>query len=233
MQGIRNRSKEEECISQTVAFVKKHLEDAEAGHNWQHTGRVARLSDYIAKQEMADPFICHMAALLHDVADHKFHDGNEKQALATIEAHLKSTCLHKSRRKPILYILNHVSFSSEPLAGNPSLELQVVQDADRLDAMGAVGIARAFHYGGFKNRDIFDPESFPQMDMSREEYRLHAGSSLNHFFEKLLQLRDQMNTDTGKLLAIEKHEYMKYYLKHFFREWFYPAPVPEDWLKKL
>jgi Predicted HD superfamily hydrolase len=207
-------------IEQTAYFVKERLRNAEAGHDWWHIQRVWNNVRHLLRYEQADQLICELAALLHDIADSKFHDGDETLGPAIAGEFLRSIGVES-------HVVNHVrdiilNMSYKASLGNVtfhSRELAIVQDADRLDAIGAVGIARAFHYGGFKNRALYDPSIPPQPGQSKEAYKNSTAPTINHFYEKLLLLKDKMNTDTAKRIAEERHAFMERYLDQFYREW--------------
>lgn len=210
----------EDIIEKTVDFVKKELQGAEAGHDWYHIERVWKLAEHISKSENANEEVVALAALLHDIADPKFHNGNETLALEVSKRFLTEISADESTIEQVLYIIQNISFKNRGEApANPSLELQIVQDADRLDAIGAIGIARTFNFGGFKNNAMYDPEIAPKLNMSKEEYKKSNGTTINHFHEKLLLLKDLMNTETGKKLAAERHQYMLGFLEQFHKEW--------------
>jgi uncharacterized protein len=207
-------------IKETTAFVKSALSGAEGGHDWWHIHRVLETSKTIAVKENADIIICELGALLHDIADPKFHDGDEKKGSRIAREFLVAQRVPDLQIAAVLNIIENISFSK----GNDnniakSLELQVVQDADRLDAMGAIGIARAFNYGGFKNRLMYDPSSPPKKYSSSSEYRNSTAPTINHFHEKLLLLKDLMNTQSGREMAEKRHEFMVLFLEHFHGEW--------------
>lgn len=209
-------------LKKTKEFVKQSLKGAEGGHDWFHTKRVLANSVHIAREENANLFVVQLAALLHDIADAKFHDGDETLGPKVASEFLKKQKVDQVSREHIVKIIESVSFknSLSPLEKTfNSIEMQIVQDADRLDAIGAIGIARAFNYGGFKNREIYNPEVSPNMNMSKEEYKKSAAPTINHFYEKLLLLKEKMNTATGKMLAEKRHEFMLSYLDQFFQEW--------------
>ena len=213
---------EQEYIERTIEFVKEKLQGAEAGHDWWHIERVYRNSLLIAKTEQVDRLVVSLAALLHDIADSKFHDGDESLGPTIAEEFLNTLGLDQTRIDKVVDIIRNISFKnslSKKDVPTKSEELKVVQDADRLDAIGAIGIARAFNYGGFKNRIFYDPEIEPNLKMTKEEYKKSNGPTINHFYEKLLILKDQMNTPTAMVLAEERHEFMLEYLKRFFQEW--------------
>jgi uncharacterized protein len=209
-----------EIIRETVSFVKQSLENAEGGHDWWHIYRVRKTALHIASCEKADPFIVDLGALLHDIADAKFHGGDEDVGPRRADDFLRSLGVDEHIRDHIVGIVSNVSFKggSSPRSFS-SPELDVVQDADRLDAIGAIGIARTFSYGGFKGRAMYNPDVPPRPGMSREEYRKTDGPSINHFYEKLLLLKDKMNTETGRKMAAHRHEYMEKFLTEFYGEW--------------
>ncbi len=207
-------------IQDTIAFVKTSLDGAEGGHDWHHTYRVWKMARYIAQEEQVDELVVELAALLHDIADAKFHNGDESVGPRRAREFLTS---HQVDEAIIQHVVNIIQFMSFK-GGNheapfTSPELQVVQDADRLDALGAIGIARAFNYGGFRNRKLYDPDIPPKMNMTREEYKKNKGPTINHFYEKLLLLKDRMNTATGKIIAERRHQFMETYLEEFYSEW--------------
>lgn len=207
-------------IQNTVALVKEKLEGAEAGHDWFHIERVWKLSKKIAAQENCNLEVVELGALLHDIADPKFHNGDETLALKISSEFLKSQNVPSKLIEQVLFIIKNISFKNKEEA--PSIlpiELQIVQDADRIDAIGAIGIARTFNYGGFKNNLMYHPDIEPSLNMSKEEYKKSKGTTINHFYEKLLLLKDLMNTETGKKIAEERHDYMVDFLDQFFREW--------------
>lgn len=209
-----------QIISETVKFVKDILTGAEAGHDWWHIYRVLNNARLIAQSQTANNFVIELAALLHDIADSKFNDGDENIGPEKAGDFLRSVHVDESIIEHIQHIIRNMSFRSG--LGNVnfhSKELEIVQDADRLDAMGAIGIARAFAYGGFKNREIYNPEISPALNMSKEEYKNSTAPTINHFYEKLLLLKDKMNTDTGRKLAEERHRFMENYLEQFQNEW--------------
>jgi uncharacterized protein len=209
-------------INKTKKFVKQTLEGAEGGHDWFHTKRVLANSIHIAKKENANLFVVQLAALLHDIADAKFHDGDETLGPKIASEFLEEQKVDPLNLEHIVKIIKSVSFknSLSPME-NPfdSIELQIVQDADRLDAIGAIGIARAFNYGGFKNRELYNPKVPPNMNMNKEAYKKSSAPTINHFYEKLLLLKEKMNTPTGKKLAENRHDFMVSYLDQFYQEW--------------
>jgi uncharacterized protein len=209
-----------EILNNTVEIVKQKLIDAEAGHDWFHIERVWKNARKIAQTENCDIFIVEIAALLHDIADSKFNDGNEEIGPETAKNILESLNLDEESINNVVQIIRNISFKGgHKYSDFNSVELQIVQDADRLDAIGAIGIARAFNYGGFKNRTLYDPEIKPDLNMSKEAYKKSAAPTINHFYEKLLLLKDLMNTESGKKLAEERHLFMEQFLDQFYKEW--------------
>tara|TARA_R110002049_G_scaffold73774_1_gene190494 strand:+ start:2463 stop:3122 length:660 start_codon:yes stop_codon:yes gene_type:complete len=212
----------ENVISNTITFVKKELKDAEGGHDWFHIERVFKNAILISKDEKADIFVVSLAALLHDIADPKFYNGDETVGPKVASKFLKEQQVNKQTIEHVVNIINHISFKNSFEKNGEkfnSIELEIVQDADRLDAIGAIGIARCFNYGGFKNRAIYDPEIIPNLEMTKEEYKNSKAPTINHFYEKLLLLKDKMNTSSGKKIAAKRHEFMETYLKQFSEEW--------------
>lgn len=208
-----------EIITQTAGFVRHTLQNAEGGHDWWHIHRVWTNAKRIAQTEPADLLTVELAALLHDIADSKFHNGDEEIGPRTAANFLQSIPIHPDVIEHVANIIRHMSFKSS-FDGQAfySVEMGIVQDADRLDALGAIGIARTFTYGGFKGREIYNPEIPPNLNMSKDEYKHTAAPSINHFYEKLLLLKDRMNTPTGKKLAEQRHEFMQAYLQQFYEE---------------
>ncbi|GGE22250.1 HD domain-containing protein [Psychroflexus salis] len=212
-------AKQTEILLKTTNFVKRQVADAEAGHDWQHIQRVLKNAEELLNYEQADTFIVKLGCLLHDIADAKFHDGNEKLGPKQTASFLTALHLEKSVIDEVVYIVKHSSFKSDTISiAEKSIEFQIVQDADRLDALGAIGIARTFNYGGYKNRAIFNAEIPPKTKQSKAEYKASNAPTINHFYEKLLLLKDQMNTKTGKQLAQQRHEFMLQFLNQFYEE---------------
>lgn len=210
----------EQIIAATVDYVKTELAGAEGGHDWWHIYRVWQQSRHIAAKETVNQLVVELGALLHDIADSKFHNGDENIGPAKAVAFLQSLEVPADIITAVENIIRHISFKG----GNQevkyySIELAVVQDADRLDAIGAMGIARAFNYGGFKNRAIYDPAVQPNLNMTKEEYKNSTAPTITHFYEKLLLLKDRMNTNTGRELAGERHAFMEVFLERFYKEW--------------
>ena len=209
-----------ELINNTIQFVKNELKNAEGGHDWFHIERVWKNAKLIAQSEEVNLEIVELGALLHDIADSKFNNGDETIGPEKARHFLIGEQVDEDIIQHVIAIIENISFGG----GNQkqqftSLELDVVQDADRLDAIGAIGIARCFNYGGFKNRAMYDPEIQPNLNMSKEEYKASTAPSINHFYEKLLLLKDRMNTQTGKAIAEQRHQFMENYLEQFYGEW--------------
>ena len=207
-------------VNKTILFVKEKLENAEGGHDWFHIERVYKNALLIADGEVCDVDIVKLGALLHDIADSKFHNGDETIGPKIAREFLESHNVDQATIEHVINIIENVSFKG----GNSektfsSVELHIVQDADRLDAIGAIGIARTFNYGGFKNRPLYNPNIAPKLRMSKEEYKNNQAPTLNHFYEKLLMLKDKMNTQTGKQIAQERHLFMEKFLSQFYAEW--------------
>ena len=207
-------------IEVTQAFVKQSLKNAEGGHDWFHIERVLKNAQLIAKTENVDLLVIALGALLHDIADSKFHNGDETVGPKIARDFLFKHNVDNLIIEHVIKIIENISFKG----GNEkkiftSRELDVIQDADRLDAIGAIGIARCFNYGGFKNRQLYNPEITPNLNMSKEEYKTSNSPTINHFYEKLLLLKDRMNTKTGKRIAEKRNQYMKEFLKQFYSEW--------------
>ncbi len=208
----------QEYIQETAMYVRLQFEQDPGGHDWWHINRVWQLSIQIAKREHADLFLVEMAALLHDLDDWKLQ--NPTTGDRRSEKWMRKLGLSAEEIQSIEKIIEEVSFKGAGVDTTPnSLEAKVVQDADRLDAMGAIGIARTFAYGGHKNRQIYDPNVQPEMHLDFESYKKTNAPTINHFYEKLLLLKDRINTDYGKKLAEERHRFMKMYLDQFFKEW--------------
>lgn len=209
-------------IQKTISFVKETLKNAEGGHDWFHIERVFNTTKFISEHEKVDVLVVQLAALLHDIADPKFYNGDESVGPKMAMDFLNTQEVNEGTIDHVINIIKHMSFKNS-LEKNQkvfsSTELKVVQDADRLDAIGAIGIARAFNYGGFKNRELYNPEISPKLNMIKEEYKKSRTPTINHFYEKLLLLKDKMNTPTGKRLAAERHQYMLGFLKQFYSEW--------------
>jgi uncharacterized protein len=209
----------EELIDQTVIFVKNTLKNAEGGHDWWHINRVWNNAKLIAETETCDRLTVEIAALLHDIADSKFNNGDEELGPKMAGDFLRSVNAEEALIQHVEDIIRHISFKAGfDEQTFQSIELDIVRDADRLDALGAIGIARVFNYGGFKGREIYNPEIQPNLNMTKAEYKNSNAPSINHFYEKLLLLKDKMSTKTGKALAEQRHEFMLGYLKQFYDE---------------
>ena len=209
-----------EVIQKTIEFVKMTLSEAEGGHDWWHIERVWSLSKHIAQTEKVDMFVVELGALLHDIADCKFYDGDESVGPQKARDFLTSLEVEEEVIKHVENIILNISFKGGThIQKFKSPELDVVQDADRLDALGAMGIARTFNYGGFKGLEIYNPNIKPQLNMNKDEYYKDNGPSLNHFYEKLLLLKDRMNTKTGKEMAKHRHKFLEMFLDEFYKEW--------------
>ena len=209
----------QEIIRKTESFVQDTLQGSEAGHDWSHIERVVRNARTIAAGEKADPLVIELAALLHDIADSKFHSGNEELGPERSERFLKSLDLPSELVDHVVNIVRNVSFKNEldPSKENSfdSIEMQVLKDADRLDAIGAIGVARAFHYGGYKNRALYDPSIKPVENQSKENYKKSKAPTINHIYQKLQSLKDKMNNQTGRNMAEKMHALIESLQDHF------------------
>ncbi len=212
---------ESNVVNDTISFVKKQLQKAEGGHDWFHIERVYKLALRIAQHESdVDILVVQLAALLHDIADSKFHDGDETIGPRLAREFLITQQLPEAQMEQVIAIIENISFKGGNQAQTYfSKELAVVQDADRLDAIGAIGIARTFNFGGFKNRPLYDPAIPPDLQLSKEAYKKSTAPTLNHFYEKLLRLKDLMHTETARELAAERHQFMELFLSRFYAEW--------------
>lgn len=211
---------QQEIIRLTIDFVKQTLTGAEGGHDWWHIYRVWKSAQQIALTEKADLLVVELGALLHDIADSKFHHGDESIGPQLAGDFLISLKVPGDTVAHVQHIIRNISFkNSHEEQSFKSPELDIVQDADRLDALGAIGIARTFNYGGYKNREIYNPGIPPDLNMTKETYKNSSAPTLNHFYEKLLLLKDLMNTETGKKMAQSRHDFMLAYLDEFYREW--------------
>lgn len=215
-------SAQKNIIENTISFVKKTLKNAEGGHDWFHILRVYNNATLISLSEEVDDYIVALGALLHDIADAKFYDGDETVGPRVASEFLITQNIEKSIIDQVVFIIENISYKNtlDPnFKLNLTPELAVVQDADRLDAIGAVGIARCFNYGGFKNRPMHDPNIPPNLNMTKEKYKKSNAPTINHFYEKLLLLKDKMNTQTGSRIATDRHQFMEQYLEQFYAEW--------------
>lgn len=213
-----------DLINKTILFVKEKLENAEGGHDWFHIERVFKNAVLISKNEVCDSTVIKLGALLHDIADSKFYPdasgGDETIGPRIAREFLESQNTAKEIIDHVINIIENISYKGGNFEKKfSSIELDIVQDADRLDAIGAIGIARTFNYGGFKNRVLYNPKIAPNPSMTKEEYKKNDSPTLNHFYEKLLLLKDKMNTETGKQIAQERHRYMEGFLSQFYAEW--------------
>jgi uncharacterized protein len=212
-----NRSKDA-ILAAAAAYAEDQLSGEATGHDWWHVKRVADTAYAIALKEKADPFICGMAGLLHDLADEKIC-GDEAKGLADLSAWMTGNGVTDSDRSHILEIISTMSFKGGGRPPMTTLEGKVVQDADRLDAIGAMGISRVFAYSGAKGRPVHDPAVAVRSSMTLAEYRSGKDTAINHFYEKLLKLKDLMNTDEGRKRALQRHRFMEQYLEQFYAEW--------------
>jgi len=209
-----------DLINQTMFFVKQQLENAEGGHDWFHIERVYNNALSILEKEKGDVVVVKLAALLHDIADSKFHHGDDTIGPRIAREFLESQKVDEKTIGQVVNIIENISYKGGAV-DSPfhSQELEIVQDADRLDAIGAIGIARTFNYGGFKNRPLYNPAIAPKMNMTPQEYKNSTAPTVNHFYEKLLLLKDLMNTETGKQMAQKRHRFMETFLSQFYGEW--------------
>ncbi len=213
-------SSKEQFIYETLKFVKQELSSSESGHDWWHAVRVRNTALKIGKTEKCDIFIVELSALLHDIADAKFNNGDENAGPDKAFRFMESIGVERNDADHVINIIKNISFKGGNAGQSfKSAELDIVQDADRLDAIGAIGVARAFSYGGYKKREFYNPDINPILNMSPEEYRNSTSPTINHFYEKLLLLKDRMNTETGKIMAEERHNFMLQYLNQFYKEW--------------
>ncbi|MDF2715179.1 MAG: metal dependent phosphohydrolase [Paenibacillus sp.] len=210
---------EHNAVLQLAAEFAKSVHAGEgSGHDWPHIERVVRMTGKLCADEGADPFVCELAALLHDVADEKLNPSKEA-GLAKVEQWLNSQPIEASVHSHVMDIISTMSYSAGPTSSMRTLEGRVVRDADRLDAIGAIAIARTFLYAGWKGHPIYDPELPPRTEMTREQYRNGQTTAINHFYEKLLKLRSLLHTDTARAIAEERHRFMENYLEQFHKEW--------------
>lgn len=209
-----------EIVQKTAAMIKEKFTGEGSGHDWWHIYRVWQSAKNIASNEKADTYIVELGALLHDIADYKFNNGNEQAGGIASKIWLRSLGVEDSAIEKVVHIVDNVSFKGGTEKNKmKTLEGKIVQDADRLDGIGAIGIARCFAYGGHKGHEIYNPEIKPQLNMTKEEYKNHTGTQINHFYEKLLLLKELMNTKTGKEIAQKRHEFMESFLDEFYKEW--------------
>ena len=209
----------ESIIKKTADYAKQKLSGEGSGHDFWHVYRVWKMAVYLAKKEKADLFVVQLAALLHDIADWKFND-NDKEGSVLSEKWLQGLKVEQSIIDQVCHIVSEVSFKGAGVKNKiKSIEGMVVQDADRLDALGAIGIARAFAYGGYKQREIYNPDKKFKFHRTFSSYKKNQGTSINHFYEKLLLLKDLMNTKSAKKIAQHRHKIMEKYLSEFYQEW--------------
>lgn len=214
------RSDSDSLTGKTAEYVRSLLVGEGSGHDWWHIYRVWKMSVRIAKEENANLLVVELGALLHDIADWKFNDGDEEVGPAKARAWLQSLMVDEEVIAQVCQIVRDISYKGAGVATPmPTIEGQVVQDADRLDAIGAIGIARTFAYGGSKAREMYNPDQSPVLHQSFEQYKMGNGSTINHFYEKLLLLKERMNTATAKRLAQHRHKVMEEFLDEFYLEW--------------
>lgn len=209
-----------ELINKTIELVKRKLEGTESGHDWFHIERVWKLSLHIQEKEGGDKLVIELAALLHDIADPKFHNGDETIATKIVTEFFAEQKVDQGTIDKVIFIIENMSFKNRNDAPKDlPLELKIVQDADRLDAIGAIGIARTFNFGGYKNNLMYHPDIEPKLNQSKEDYKKSNGTTINHFYEKLLLLKDLLNTKTAKEIAEHRHQFMLQFLAEFYKEW--------------
>lgn len=209
-----------EIIEEVIKYLKRIFKGEPTGHDWWHAWRVWKMAREINKKEGGDLFIIELAALLHDIADWKFYNGNIKIGSEKAKTLLKNLGVNEKSIKHVCHIIDNVSFKGAGVKNKiKTKEGMIVQDADRLDVIGAIGIARTFAYGGFKGREIYNPDIKPKLHKSFRQYKDNKSTSINHFYEKLLLLKDRLNTKTAKKIAQKRHEFLKKYLRQFFKEW--------------
>ncbi len=213
-------SEHQQTINQVAVRVRAILEGEGSGHDWWHVVRVWNMAKHLCEQERADFFVVELAALLHDIADWKFHDGDDTVGPRVAREILTEYNVDSVVIDHVAMIIATMSFKGAGVVtAMDTLEGKIVQDADRLDAIGAIGIARTFAFGGHKNREMYNPEEMPVMHDSKEAYSKNTGHTINHFYEKLLLLKDRMNTGAAKQIAEGRHEFMEQYLERFYSEW--------------
>ena len=209
-----------ELINKTIDLVKQKLEGTESGHDWFHIERVWKLSLHLQEKEGGDQLVIELAALLHDIADPKFYNGDETIATKIVTEFLTTQKVDQEIIDQVIFIIENMSFKNRNDAPKDlPLELRIVQDADRLDAIGAIGIARTFNFGGYKNNLMYHPDIEPKLNQSKEDYKKSNGTTINHFYEKLLLLKDLLNTETAKEVAEHRHQFMLQFLDEFYKEW--------------
>lgn len=207
-------------VQKTADYAKETLEGEGSGHDWWHVYRVWQTAKYIGKKEKADMFVVELAALLHDIADYKLHKGDEKIGPKTARKWLENLKVDKNYQDRVVDIVKGINFKGAKVKHNiKTLEGRIVFDADKLDAIGAIGIARTFAFGGNMGRGIYNPNEKPHLHKTFEEYKNGKSHTINHFYEKLLLLKDLMHTKTAKQIALKRHAYMKEFLRKFYAEW--------------
>jgi uncharacterized protein len=225
--------KKEAIVDKTKSFVQKELKNSEAGHDWWHIERVLKNAAFLSDGENVDDLVIQLACLLHDVGDAKFHNGNEEIGRNKIITYLAELAISEKVRSHVLNIVENISYRKHfDLTVFNSRELEILQDADRLDAIGAVGIARAFSYGGYKDNAFYDPMVLPNLCMDKKTYTNGNNPTINHFYEKLLKLKSMMNTEKGKQLAEERHQFMVKFLHQFYNEAGIDASIYENFEKQ-
>lgn len=214
---IMNQNK---IIKKVEEYLKKIFQGEATGHDWWHAWRVRKMAKEISKKEGGDLFIIELAALLHDIADWKFYDGKTKAGSENARVLLKKLGVADKTIDHISHIIDNVSFKGAGVKNRiKTKEGMIVQDADRLDVIGAIGIARVFAYGGFRGREIYNPNIEPKLHKSFKEYKNNKSTSINHFYEKLLILKNRLNTKTARRIAEKRHKFLESYLRQFFQEW--------------
>ena len=217
---ISQQGQTSDLVGRVASVIKSRFEEESSGHDWHHIRRVWQLARQIAQREGASQEVVELGALVHDIADWKFHDGDDTVGPREAERLLVSEGASQSVVERVVGIVSTISYKGAGVKTAMScLEGKCVQDADRLDAIGAIGIARCFAYGGHANRLMYDPDQPPVMHATAEAYKAAKGTSLNHFYEKLFLLKDRMNTETGKALAEQRHRYMEEFVARFLMEW--------------
>lgn len=211
--------KKKVLIKKASRFARKSLEHAEGGHDWLHVKRVLRNARRIMKKKKANKTIVYLGLIFHDLADPKFNQGDKEKGIKLTRAFFEETGVKEKTSRKVIEIVRHISYNGGfQHPGKSTRELKIAQDADRLDALGAIGVARAFHYGGYAGRKIYDPGIRPAKYRSEKEYRENHATTINHFHEKLLKLRKQMNTKVGRKIAGKRHKFLEDFLKQFKKE---------------
>lgn len=211
--------KADKLIKACEQALKDQAQEAEKGHDWFHIERVRRNALFLQEREGGDRHLIELAALLHDIDDAKFNGGDEEAGARAAKAFLKGLGAEGELSERVADLVARCSFKGGVIQDSPEIELQILRDADRLDAIGAIGIARTFHYGGYKNQAIYDPHLPVREKLTLKAYREGKSTTINHFYEKLLKLKDGMYTKTASKLAEERHQFMESFLKQFYSEW--------------